>query len=120
MGMFDTLKSSYDLGPGFTKELQTKDLECFMCHYWIDPTGRLFQIDYTGTQDFAGFDDGSIFGKLKFQRNGNHGKVRPIVLNLDIIVYPSVWDCKYAPFPEKQLSFVDGIIVRVKDIEKRK
>ena len=53
MGMFDTVRSSYDLGPGFwMRDLQTKDLECLMCEYWIDPLGQLFEIDYTGTQDF--------------------------------------------------------------------
>ena len=53
MGMFDTLRSSYDLGPGFwDKELQTKDLGAFMSHYWIDPAGRLFRINYDGTHDW--------------------------------------------------------------------
>tara|TARA_B100000925_G_C21721055_1_gene350923 strand:- start:73 stop:210 length:138 start_codon:yes stop_codon:yes gene_type:complete len=43
MGMFDTIRSSYDLGPGFwNKELQTKDLESIMATYWIDPLGQFF------------------------------------------------------------------------------
>jgi len=52
MGMFDTVRSSYDLGPGFQKDLQTKDLDCCMNEYWIDPSGRLFEIDFSGTHDF--------------------------------------------------------------------
>ena len=53
MGMYDTIRSSYDLGPGFQKELQTKDLECLMVDYWISPSGRLYEIDYSGTSDFV-------------------------------------------------------------------
>ena len=48
MGMFDTIRSSYDLGPGFwNKELQTKDLTCTLSVYWISPNGELFEIDYS-------------------------------------------------------------------------
>ena len=50
MGLFDTIKSSYDLGPGFQRELQTKDLYNCCAHYWISPIGQLYEIDYSGTQ----------------------------------------------------------------------
>ena len=43
MGMFDTIRCGYDLGAGFyNRDLQTKDLECFMGEYWLTPSGQLF------------------------------------------------------------------------------
>ena len=107
MGMFDTLRSSYDIGPGFwDKELQTKDLGSFMAHYWIDPAGRLFRINYDGTHDW---DINPAFG-WDAVPNGNHGKVSPVIFTGEIEVYPSKWDCKYAPFPTKHLKFFDGVL----------
>jgi len=82
MGMFDTIKSSYDLGPGYQKELQTKDLDCLMSHYWIDPLGRLFLIDEGNTADFVElteddprYDPKRLFLNFIWVPNGNHGKV---------------------------------------------
>ena len=50
MGMFDYFKSSFYLGPDFTNvTCQTKDLECTMSIYWLDPAGVLWSPDYTGT-----------------------------------------------------------------------
>ena len=35
MGMFDTIRCSFDLGPGvWNRDLQTKCLENFMTDYW--------------------------------------------------------------------------------------
>ena len=53
MGLFDTVRSSFDLGPGYHRTLQTKDLECLMCEYWIDSAGKLYEIDYSHTADFV-------------------------------------------------------------------
>ena len=107
MGMFDTIRSSYDLGPGFwNRELQTKDLESIMATYWIDPAGRFFQIDYSGTADF---DIHPVMG-WKVVPNGNHGKVRPTLFTGEIEVYPTKWDAKYAPFPRMKIKFIDGVL----------
>ena len=117
MGMFDTLRSSYDLGPGFHRDLQTKDLECCMCEYWIDPDGRLFEIDYSGTQDFINVPEeerSSPFNFLKTISNGNHGKVRPVYLFKVVEVYPAKWDCKYSAYPRKFIYFRDGVITEVR------
>lgn len=110
MGMFDTIKCSYDLGPGFHyRELQTKDLECCMCEYWISPAGQLYEIDYSGTQDWEPTDDGK-FPMFKSVPNGTHGKVRPVYLFDTIEVYPAKWDCHYAAFPRLRVHFDNGII----------
>ena len=103
MGMFDTIRSSYDLGPGFwNKELQTKDLTCTLSVYWISPNGELFEIDYSGTVDWG--------PDLKTVPNGNHGRVRPVVMTREIEVYPARWDSKYAPFPTLKITFIDGVL----------
>ena len=112
MGMFDTVRSSYDLGPGYHKDLQTKDLECLMAEYWIDPNGNLFEVDYSHTQDFT--DDFT-----HYTWNGNHGKVRPCYITGRVEVYPAKWDCYYAPFPSCFLHFRHGTIVEVTHNDKR-
>jgi len=118
MGMFDTIRSSYDLGPGFKKDLQTKDLECCMCDYWISPSGQLFEVDYSGTQDFIDIPKEERkfpWNVFKSVPNGRHGKVKPVILFRVIEVYPAQWDCYYSPFPRKLILFDDGIIKSVKD-----
>ncbi len=116
MSLFDTIKSSYDLGPGFHQELQTKDLANCCCHYWISPVGQLFEIDYGGTQDWSA-NPKSKGPFIKFTPNGNRGKVRVVNLFNTITVYPAKWDCKYAPFPRLQIHFDSGIIRSVCNCE---
>ena len=121
MGMYDTVRSSYDLGPGFRKDLQTKDLECCMHEYWISPAGQLFEIDYSGTQDFEEIPEEerkSPWNLFKSVPNGTHGKVRPVTqLFKTVEIYPSVWDAHYAPFPRLILFFDGGIIQKVQHLE---
>lgn len=106
MGMFDTVKSSYNLGPDFQdKELQTKDLGALMGTYWIDPIGRLFHIDYSGTFDFKWTTT-----KWVTIKNSNHGRVSPVIFTGVIEVYPSVWEHRNIPFPIKSIKFIDGVI----------
>jgi hypothetical protein len=120
MGMFDTIKSSYDLGPGYQKELQTKDLDSLMNQYWIDPLGRLFLIDDSHTADFVelkegddGYNPDRLFLNFIWVTNGIHGKVRPVYHYGVVEVYPSVWDCKYSPYPSCKIFFRYGIIEEV-------
>lgn len=122
MGMFDTVYSSYDLGPEFTNtECQTKDLDCLMQHYWIDPAGQLWEIDYAGTADMQEdpnwVDDGSLKSALfKYQvvPNGKHGKVRPVSITDYVSLtghnYGGSWDT----WPICRLHFVKG---RIQDYE---
>lgn len=117
MGMYDTIRSSYDLGPGFRKDLQTKDLECCMCEYWISPAGQLFEIDYSGTQDFVDIPEEERlvpWNLFKSVPNGTHGRVTPVTNLFKVIeVYPEIWDCRYAPFPRLKIYFKDGIIKEI-------
>ena len=110
MGMFDTLKSSYNIGSKFrNKLLQTKDLQCVMCCYWISPAGQLFLIDYSGTNDFL-FDDNAkeICDKFQTVPNGNHGKVTPVYVNKTIEVYTANDELLIC-----YLHFVEGKIEKV-------
>lgn len=122
MGMFDTIRSSYDLGPGFLKDLQTKDLECLMGEYWISPSGQLHEIDYSGTHDFVDVPEEertAPWNTFEAVPNGNHGKVIPCYITDTIRVYPATWDCKYSAFPEKKIIFIDGVIFKVIDINRQ-
>ena len=83
MGLYDYVKSSYDLGEGFTNvELQTKSLQeygGFFDTYWIDPAGHLYVVDYFGTQDvITSEDDGREIWPFEYVPNGNHGSVSPV------------------------------------------
>jgi hypothetical protein len=97
MGMYDTIRSSYDLGEEFTDvELQTKDIDCSMSHYWISPDGVLYLIDYYNTADFIQIteDDPEYNEKMpilnfKWVPNGNHGKVRPEMITKYVTAYTS-------------------------------
>ena len=117
MGMFDTVRSSYDLGPGWlNKELQTKDLDCCMAEYWISPAGQLFQIDYSGTQDFlmTPEDDTPLWKGIKWISNGNRGKVHPVFAFKVVEFYPAKWDAHYAKWPSCHVHFWDGMIKEVR------
>lgn len=117
MGMFDTVRSSYDLGPGWlNKDLQTKDLDCMMAEYWIDPVGRLFELDYTGTSDFVDVPEEkrtAPWNTFKIVPNGNHGKVKPVYLFKVIELYPAKFDGHYAKWPTCHVLFEGGIIEKV-------
>jgi len=78
MGMYDTIRSSFNLGKGLEGELQTKSLDCLMAEYWISPAGELYEIDYSGTQDFHmnPEEDTALWKAVQWIPNGNHGRVR--------------------------------------------
>ncbi len=117
MGMYDTVRSSYDLGPGWlNKELQTKDLACFMTEYWISPTGQLFEIDYTGTQDFVitECENDDLMSMFKTKSNGNRGVVRPVFAFKEVELYPAEWDAHYCKWPSCHVLFWDGMIKEVR------
>ena len=108
MGIYDTIFSTFDLGPGFwNRELRTKDLEGFMSYNWIDPRGNLWTIDHSGTYDF---DDQ---GNFKVVKNINHGKVTPYLLTKQLELYPAHWTAHYAPTPSAMVTFVEGHVEQV-------
>lgn len=118
MGMFDTVRSSYDLGPRYTNvDLQTKDLECLMNEYWISPSGQLYEIDYSHTADFVelGEDDpryDPVRGYLNFVwiPNGRHGKVRPVHTCKSVELYPASWDDPTSKWSSCFVTFWNGIV----------
>ena len=118
MGMFDTVRSSYDLGPGWlNKELQTKDLDCCMNEYWISPEGQLFEIDYSHTYDFVDIPEEERvrpWNVFKTVPNGNHGKVRPVYIFKVVELYPAEWGAHYARWPSCHVYFKDGMIKEVR------
>jgi hypothetical protein len=131
MGMFDYVRSSYDLGEQFTNvECQTKDIEEYgiggtMSHYWLDPHGYLYYIDYWQTADFVELKEGdegySEIGFLNFiwRPNGNHGKVTPWYLTKYIEVYPSDWKGEWKDWPRLRLHFRCGKLVDYEDVTGR-
>lgn len=124
MGMFDYLRSSYDLGSQFTNAIcHTKDIEDYgiggtMTQYWLSPDGQLYWIDYSHTADFVELkegDEGYQEGKLallnfKWIPNGTHGRVRPMYLTKYITVYPESWDGEWENWPECRIHFKGGVL----------
>ena len=124
MGMFDYLRSSYDLGEEFTEvELHTKDIEEYgiggtMSHYWLDPHGYLYHIDYSYTADFVelqegdeGYSDKMKLFNFQWISNGNRGKVSPLLITKYVEVYPSTWDGQWEDWPRCKIHFKYGRLV---------
>ena len=123
MGMFDYIRSSYDLGENFTDTcLQTKDIEDgiggTMSQYWISPNGVLYYIDYTNTADFVeikegedNYDEIRRWCNFRWVPNGNHGKISPCMLTKYIEVYPDQWEGKWENWPRLKLHFFYGKLI---------
>jgi len=111
MGMFDTIISSYDLGPSF-HVCQTKSLHNSMSVYWLNPAGEMYNIDYDGTQDFeyAPEYDAAFWKDFKWVSNGTHGKVRPFPFYGMIEIYPEKWDAHWAAYPRLTLYMEHGTL----------
>lgn len=122
MGMFDTVRTSYDLGPGYlNKELQTKDLGRGMKDYWISPAGQLYEIDYGGTHTFETiaeddprYDEKKLFLNYEWIPTGKRGKIKPVYIFKVVEVYPSRWDGHYCKWPSCHILFRDGKITEVR------
>ena len=132
MGMFDYVRSSYNLGEQFTEvELQTKDIEDYgiggtMSDYWLDPHGYLYFIDYSQTSDFVelkqgdeGYNDEKLFLNFRWIPNGNKGKVRPWMITKYIEVYPAKWDGEWEDWPRCRIHFKYGRLMDFEDVTGR-
>ena len=116
MGMFDYVMCSSDIGELTNEECQTKEIDRFggtMSFYWIDPSGALWYVDYSGTTDFVLDDDETtpIWRRLKTISNGNKGKVTRYQLTDYVEIYRS----RSSPdgvldLSRCRLHFVDGIL----------
>lgn len=128
MGMFDYLKSSYNLGEQFTNvELHTKDIEegysGTLSHFWIDPAGYLWCGDYKGTATFETiekddprYSDKHLFLNYEWIPTGVHGKYRVHPLTKYIEVYPSTWDGQWEEWPRCRIHFKYGRVVEYEDV----
>lgn len=129
MGMYDSIRSSYDLGPQFTNTiLQTKDIEDYgiggtLTDYWISPDGYLWYPEYRDTHNFEIIEenDPRYDPKLKFLNyewvpTGKHGKYRVHPITKYIRVYLSGWKGDYHLWPTLKLHFRYGKLIDYEDI----
>ena len=129
MGMFDYLRSSYNLGPQFTDvELQTKDIEEYgiggtMTHYYLDKSGILWYPDYTGTSTFEEipkdderYSDKHLFLNFEWISTGQRGKYRVHPITKYISVYTSSWSGEWAAWPTLRLHLIQGKLQDYEDI----
>jgi hypothetical protein len=126
--MYDTIRSSYNLGEQFTDvELHTKDIEegigGTMSHYWLSPDGHLYYIDYSGTADFVEIKEGDEdynenlkFFNFKWVPNGNKGKITPWILTKYVEVYPADWKGAWEDQPRLLIHFKYGKLMEYEDI----
>ena len=125
--MFDYVRSSYDLGEEFRGNCQTKDIERgyggTMSQYWIDPSGRLYVMTYSGTHDFHIIEEGDPdYNKdlkllnFKWIPTGTHGKVEPHYLSAYVEIYPESWRGQWENWPRLLLHFHEGVLQSHKDI----
>lgn len=123
MGLFDKIRSSYNLGENFTNvEMQTKGLACAMCRYWIAPDGCLYELTYRDTHDFVEIGETDerydpIRGFLNFDwiPTGKRGKVEPCDVTDYVEVYPALWEGKWEDLPRLRLHFVRGKLIGYED-----
>jgi hypothetical protein len=119
MGMFDYLRSSYQLPEPFMGLNQTKGIEGgiggSLSNYWIDPRGYLWVGFYgdTHTLEFIEENDPRFSEKYQFLnhewvRTGKHGKWRVHPITKYIEIYPSQWDGKWEDWPRLRLHFRSG------------
>lgn len=130
MGMFDWVRCSATLDNrvGPSDIFQTKDLDRCLETFWIDPRGRLWRIDESGTYDFHEESEEDILSARERKEwlapfrpvpNGNHGKVTPHYLTHTIRMYPSQWKHPkpdHSDWPEYELVFRDGELILVQTI----
>jgi hypothetical protein len=127
MGLFDWVRCGARLDDrvGPQDVFQTKDLNCCMDTYWIDPAGHLWHLDESDTYDIFEEDEENLRKARENRKwlppfypvpNGIHGKVVPHRLTRTILMYPSDWKtkCMYnSDWPEYELTFRDGKLILV-------
>ena len=123
MGMFDYVKSSYDLGPHFTNVVcHTKDIEedigGTMSQYWLDPAGYLYLIDYNNTVDLKiyepgdpDYDEERAWLNIEWVRNGNRGAVRMHPITKYVEVRPEEWEGPWEKWPRCTIHFKRGRLI---------
>jgi hypothetical protein len=127
MGMFDWVRCgcvhTRDPRVNTLTSYQTKDLDCCLDDYWVDPAGRMWRIDYSGTHDYVEESPADLeraraekawLPPFRPVPNGNRGRVVPHRLTRSITIYPSRWDRPkpdHSDWPEYELTFRDGELI---------
>ena len=131
MGMFDYVRSSYDLGEQFTNvECQTKSIEegygGTMSHFWIDPVGYLWCGDYMGTSAFKiiekddpRYNDKHLFLNYEIIPTGVHGRYSVYPITKYVEIYPSDWKGHYDDWPRCIIHFKYGRVIEYEHITRR-
>lgn len=129
MGMFDYLRSSYDLGEFTNVVCQTKDIEDgiggTMTDYWLDPNGVLWYPDYRGTSTFETineddprYNDNARFLNFEWVPTGKRGKFIQHPITKYVEIYPEQWAGEWEEWPRCILHFKKGILQEY-EIKKR-
>jgi hypothetical protein len=128
MGLFDYVRSSYNLGKPFTNvECQTKEIEDHysgtMSHFWIDPAGYLWYGDYKGTatfetikEDDPRYSDKHLFLNYEWIPTGQHGKYRVHPITKYVEIYPAEWKGQWDYWPRCRIHFKCGRVVEYEHI----
>lgn len=129
MGMFDWVRCgclhTHDPRVDTHTTYQTKDLDCCLDDYWVDPAGQIWRVDYSGTHDYVEEPPEEV-ERARLERrwlppftpvpNGNHGRVRPLNLTRTILIYPAQWKHPkpdHSDWPEYELTFRDGKVILI-------
>lgn len=127
MGMFDWVRCAAPLDCRVDRatSYQTKDLDCCLDDYWVDPRGLLWRVDYSGTHDYIE-EPAEEIERARAEKkwlppfrpvpNGNHGRVLPHRLTRTIRIYASEWKHPkpdHSDWPEYELVFRDGELILV-------
>ena len=113
MSMFDSIRCSMDIGELTDSDCQTKDIDPYiggtMSFYWVDPSGLMWTVDFSGTADFVFTDSLKLRERVGYIFNGNRGRVHRVYLTDYITIYNS----KTSPdglveFVECRLHFIEG------------
>lgn len=94
--LFDYVRCSMDIGVLTDVTCETISLGGNMGRYWIDPSGRLFQIDYEGTHDFViitesspEYDHQYSWRNTSVKPNGSRGAVAPVLFTGVLYLSPN-------------------------------
>ena len=131
MGLFDYVRSSYNLGEQFTNvECQTKDIEegygGTMSHFWIDPAGYWWVGDYRETSTFEiiekddpRYNDKHLFLNYEWIPTGVRGKYRVHAITKYVEIYPATWDGQWEDWPRCRIHFKYGRVVEYEHITRQ-
>lgn len=118
--MFDYVRSSYKFTDEFNDStvFQTKDLDCSLETYYIDPSGVIWKPDYVGTSDIVflepedpEYNEELQFLNIKCVPTGKRGRYKPLNITDYVTIYPEyIQRPKYNIRTDIRIHFFQGII----------